>query len=74
MLNILTVQFCLVQFPITMNKSFNLSICHRYIDIYINAYVDTHNFVLIVHPGNDTKCRTKSSQMGKKIYKLLKER
>ena len=43
-------------------------------DISINAYAHTHHFVFIVYPGEDTKCRTKSSQMGKKIYKLLKEK
>ena len=36
--------------------------------------VNTHRFVFIAHPGDDTKCRTKSSQMGKKIYKLVKEK
>ena len=61
-------------FSITANKSFRFSFRHRYIGIFINAYVDTHHFVFIVHPGDDTKCRTKSSQMGKKIYKLLKEK
>ena len=61
-------------FSITANKSFCFSFRHRYINIYINAYVDTHHFVFVVHPGDDTKCRTKSSQIGKKIYKLLKEK
>ena len=56
------------------NNSFCFSFHERYLDIFINAYVDTHQFVLVVHPGDDTKCRTKSSQMGRKIYKLLKER
>ena len=64
----------LSSFSITANKFFCFSFRYRYIEIFINAYVDTHRFVFIVHPGDGTKCRTKSSQMGKKIYKLLKEK
>ena len=61
-------------FSVITIKHFLLSFGHRYIEIFIQAYVDTQHFVLVVYAGDDTKCRTKSSQMGKKIYKLLKER
>ena len=61
-------------FSVITNKHFLLLFGHRYVEIFIQAYVDTHHFVLVVYPGDDNKCRTKSSQMGKRIYKLLKER
>ena len=61
-------------YSVITNKHFLLSFGHRYIEIFIQAFVDTHHFVFVVYPGDDTKCRTKSSQMGKKIYKLLKEK
>ncbi|XP_078350443.1 uncharacterized protein LOC144635226 [Oculina patagonica] len=43
-----------------------------YIEVFIHSFVDTHNFTVVVHPGNDTRTRMVNAKIGKSIYKMLK--
>ncbi|XP_078350039.1 uncharacterized protein LOC144634869 isoform X2 [Oculina patagonica] len=43
-----------------------------YIEVFIHSFVDTHNFVVLVHPGNNTRTRMVNAKIGKSIYKMLK--
>ncbi|XP_022777910.1 uncharacterized protein LOC111319387 [Stylophora pistillata] len=42
-----------------------------YLEVFILTYVETHNFVIVVHGGSSEKCGIKDG-LGKQIYQKLK--